>query len=658
MKEDIDSILNSMFRGGRLQLGSKEQQSAEKRAREIVQNGSLQEEIDDLTKEVQAEIGGLQKRLQEDKIPVSEPVCNRGSEQDLKQAFETAQKETAREVLGQENFLSALTLALRRPFVMDSEEQKPLGKGAVIGPKGTGKHTALRTMCASLARQGVLKNGKVEFLSLSRYGEEKGEKAFLQDLYSALKSGAALLVFEDCEGAPLTVLNGVTRLFLTGELPLSGRYAQQKGMLVDTGSALVPNAVSSLRADGRYLLLLTHSSLTKLSDTFGAAFLDALDDICETEPFSPEALLSLCDRALQSLCDRCRKKLGFSLTYRNEEKVLLAQSYQREEGVPSLFRETEGLFRALSEYRLKNEKAEEQAVLTVREGRLAIQTAEKVWITQKGESSSHIAIEAVQKELSEIVGLEPVKEYILSLEDHFKIQQLRKEKGLKTSALSMHMIFTGNPGTGKTTVARIVSRYLKAIGVLEGGQLIEVSRGDLVGKYVGHTAPLTQKALESALGGVLFIDEAYSLYRGRDDSFGLECIDTLVKGMEDHRENLLVILAGYSEEMEEFLTANSGLRSRFPNVIEFPDYTAEELLEITKSIVKGKGYRLDPACEGPLLRYYENAQRQDSRKNGNGRMARNKVEEAVLACSRRVAGEMDLEPDLELLLLEDFSLEA
>ena len=256
-----------------------------------------------------------------------------------------------------------------------------------------------------------------------------------------------------------------------------------------------------------------------------------------------------------------------------------------------------------------------------------------------------------------IVGLAKIKEYILSLEDNFKIQQLRREKGLKAESPSMHMIFTGNPGTGKTTVARLVSRYLKAIGVLSGGQLVEVTRADLVGQYVGHTAPLTQKAIQSALGGVLFVDEAYSLYRGEQDSFGLEAIDTLVKGMEDHRDQLLVILAGYSMEMEEFLTANSGLRSRFPNIIEFPDYTAQELLDITKSIVKSKGYRLDESCDAPLRAYYEEQQSQgDPRTNGNGRMARNKVEEAVLACSRRNVKLPPEEQDLELLLPEDFGL--
>ena len=198
------------------------------------------------------------------------------------------------------------------------------------------------------------------------------------------------------------------------------------------------------------------------------------------------------------------------------------------------------------------------------------------------------ALDAIRAEINELVGLAPVKEYVFGLADNLQVQQRRAAAGLKTASLSMHMIFTGNPGTGKTTIARLVARYLKAIGALKGGQLVEVTRADLVGRYTGHTAPLTNSVIESALGGVLFIDEAYSLYRGEQDSFGLEAIDTLVKGMEDHRDELVVILAGYTREMETFLTANSGLASRFPNRIEFPDYTAVELLQITQVLAKNK----------------------------------------------------------------------
>ena len=264
-------------------------------------------------------------------------------------------------------------------------------------------------------------------------------------------------------------------------------------------------------------------------------------------------------------------------------------------------------------------------------------------------------MEEIRKELNDLVGLAPVKEYVFGLADNIQVQQRRAAAGLKTASLSMHMIFTGNPGTGKTTIARLVAKYLKAIGALKGGQLVEVSRGDLVGRYTGHTAPLTNSVIQSALGGVLFIDEAYSLYRGEQDSFGLEAIDTLVKGMEDHRDELVVILAGYTREMETFLTANSGLASRFPNKIEFPDYTADELLDITNVLARGKGYRLAESCTEPLRGYYERRQTEDARTAGNGRLARNTLEKAIFNQSRRLVAEPAAE--LDVILPSDLELQ-
>lgn len=264
-------------------------------------------------------------------------------------------------------------------------------------------------------------------------------------------------------------------------------------------------------------------------------------------------------------------------------------------------------------------------------------------------------LESVKSELDSIVGLAEIKEYILSLEEYYSVQKKRRDEGLKASEVSKHMIFTGNPGTGKTTIARIISRYLKAIGVLSGGQLVEVSRADLVGKYVGHTAPLTNQVIQSAIGGVLFIDEAYSLYRGKDDSFGLEAIDTLVKGIEDNRDNLIVILAGYSNEMDEFLTANSGLKSRFPNVINFPDYSGEELLGIADLTAKSKGYVLDEGVKPALLAYFNAVQATKAKDAGNGRLVRNKIEDAILNQSRRLV--KDTSADLSTLISEDFELD-
>lgn len=678
MKNDIDSILDSMFRGGRLHMKSstpEEKQEDEtplspaaqdaQRSLEAVNrvgdslSESLQASLERLTQEARADMADLERHLRQDGVDTQKTVHNSGDPVDLDMAFQVARQEAGVLVLGQDEFLDSLLIAFKRPFVAGSKEGVPLCRAAVLGPHGTGRHSALQCITASLGRQGVLKSPKTTFLDLSRYATPESGKLFVQDLYAALKSGASTLVLEHWEHCHTSVLTMVTALFREGEVPLPSRYAEQKGMLVEIGTALVPGAVSTLSAGGKYLFLLTDQPASKLADAFGVPFLSALDDQCATRPFTRESLEEIARRQLEDLVERCGRQLRMTMTFGDAEVKTLADTFTPDQGAWALQEGADRLYRALSEEKLRKSLGPVEGRILAKEGTLEAEYSQggmTLWVGQKDTGKTQAAaVAAVKQELSQIVGLQPVKDYILSLEDNFKIQQLRRERGLKADSPSMHMIFTGNPGTGKTTVARLVSRYLKAIGVLEGGQLVEVTRGDLVGQYVGHTAPLTQKAIQSALGGVLFIDEAYSLYRGRDDSFGLEAIDTLVKGMEDHRDDLIVILAGYSREMEEFLTANSGLRSRFPNLIEFPDYTAEELVEITKSIVKGKGYRLDPACQAPLLAYYQRQQQEgDPRVNGNGRMARNKVEEAVIACSRRNVRAPEEQRDLELLLPEDF----
>lgn len=695
MKNDIDAILNSMFRNGRLQVkgasGEKEKDPLEAAQQNVGQtaesldaalqnanragvaldavrresgalSGSLEESILQLTQETQAQMQDLERRLQEDGVARAS-VQNGGNPEELLAAIDTAAKETSQKVLGQEEFVAALAIAFKRPFVAGTKPEAPLCKGVVMGKKGTGRHTALETFTSSLGRQGVVKSPKSIVLDLSAYSAPGSEKLFYQDLFAALKSGASTLILQGEKSCHPSVLPLVSALFREGEIPLPGRYAEQKGMLVDIGTALVPGAVSSLCAGGRYLFLLTEEGEEDLIDLFGAPFLAALDDVCQTGPFSEEALEKIGERELEALARRASRQLEITLTYTDAEKKAMAKAWSPSEGAASIVAQGEALFKALSEEKLRKGFGPVKGRIKAEQGKLTLEyelNGETHALGGRENSTGaarEAALEAVKEELSEIVGLQEIKEYILSLEDHFKIQQLRKEKGLRSESPSMHMIFSGNPGTGKTTVARLCAKYLKALGILQGGQLVEVTRADLVGRYVGHTAPLTQKAVESALGGVLFIDEAYALYRGKDDSFGLEAIDTLVKAMEDNRDRLVVILAGYSREMEEFLSANSGLRSRFPHIIEFPDYTPQELWKITQSVVKGKGYRMSPACEKPLLRFYEERQSQgDPRTNGNGRMVRNKVEEAIVACSGRNLRASEEQRDLELLLPEDFGL--
>ncbi|KGK83927.1 stage V sporulation protein K [Desulfosporosinus sp. HMP52] len=231
-------------------------------------------------------------------------------------------------------------------------------------------------------------------------------------------------------------------------------------------------------------------------------------------------------------------------------------------------------------------------------------------------------------ELESFIGLVIVKRLIRDLQAFVEIQRRRSQEKLIAEPLVLHMIFKGNPGTGKTTVARIVGRLFKEMGVLQKGHIIECERADLVGEYIGHTAQKTRDQLKKALGGVLFIDEAYSLARGGEKDFGKEAIDALVKAMEDNKDNLVLILAGYSQEMDWFLQTNPGLRSRFPIHIDFPDYTIEELLAIGKMMFKSRQYELTLAAED-TLRFHLQTLLSSHRYAGNARLVRNLVEKTI-----------------------------
>ena len=246
-------------------------------------------------------------------------------------------------------------------------------------------------------------------------------------------------------------------------------------------------------------------------------------------------------------------------------------------------------------------------------------------------------LDTLLAELDELVGLETVKKEVKSLINLIKVRRLREEAGLPNAAMSLHMVFLGNPGTGKTTVARLMSALYAAIGVLSKGQLVEVDRAGLVAGFVGQTALKTQEVIKSALGGVLFIDEAYSLASGGENDFGREAIETLLKGMEDHRDDLVVIVAGYDEPMERFIDSNPGLESRFNRYMYFPDYTGAELMEIYRGRCEKSGYVLTPEAEEYAVQYFEQLYENRGPNFGNGRDVRNRFEDMVVRQADRVS---------------------
>ncbi|MDP9751846.1 stage V sporulation protein K [Thermoanaerobacter pentosaceus] len=248
--------------------------------------------------------------------------------------------------------------------------------------------------------------------------------------------------------------------------------------------------------------------------------------------------------------------------------------------------------------------------------------------------------EEALKELNSLIGLNKVKEIIQEIYAFSQLQIKRKKEGLATEPIVLHMIFKGNPGTGKTTVARILGKLLKSIGVLEKGHVVEVERADLVGEYIGHTAHRVRENVKKALGGILFVDEAYSLARGGEKDFGKEAIDTLVKEMEDNRNKFILILAGYKHEMEYFLNTNPGLRSRFPIQIDFPDYTIDELLQIAELMLKNRQYKLTESAKRKLMKIL--IRNDNSREMGNARLVRNIIERAIRKQAVRVLNKINI----------------
>lgn len=308
-------------------------------------------------------------------------------------------------------------------------------------------------------------------------------------------------------------------------------------------------------------------------------------------------------------------------------------------------------------YRLSSIVAKADGRITEEEAAWLSQLVSTTGMDEREEKPEEEATDNPTAELNSLIGLESVKKEVISLSNFIKMKQMREAKGLKAPSISYHCVFTGNPGTGKTTVARILASIFKELGILKRGHLVETDRSGLVAEYVGQTAVKTNKIIDSALDGVLFIDEAYTLVGGQND-YGMEAIATLLKRMEDDRDRLIVILAGYSNEMEEFINSNPGLRSRFNRYIKFPDYSAAELFDIFQLNVDKNEYEMTEEAKEYLTSRLEDVVSRKSNDFGNARYVRNYFELSIEHQANRLASDVDLDASkLSELTIEDVIIE-
>ena len=592
----------------------------------------------------------LKKQMESDldvKLDVPETVTVGKASKDV---FDKIKKEMKDEIISQDEAIDNLVNGFNRPYITGYDPRLIRNTVFIYGPKGSGRHLLVETALKKLKAKGLVIDEGIYTLDMKRYSSASSESIFIQDLYAGLNSREAVILVENFEEANVVFNRMLSELSLNGSIVLAKRYTLNKNQLVEASTALNKQIVDTLNGNNKTLIFISEKGTNKLLDIYGKSFVENIRDIVKTVSLNNEEIKEICLKMVNDFELKAERQIEIDVQIDNSYVDYLISSYEPGKGVYSIKPILDKTYDLLVDAALKEDKLE--VIRLKYNGSVFIEFNNKSMELKLDDSE--IQRKEIEEELNDIVGLDEVKTYLNSLEQHLKISKLRAKKGLKTAEVSKHMIFTGNPGTGKTTIARIVSKMMKVAGVLENGQLVEVSRSDLVGKYVGHTAPLTMSVVNSALGGVLFIDEAYSLYRGKDDSFGLEAIDTLVKAMEDHRDDLIVILAGYKKEMESFLDANSGLKSRFANIINFPDYTGEQMLQIAQNIAIGKDYVIDEEASAKLLEYFTIVQSKEDSTSGNGRLARNVVEAAILKQSRRVL--MDENADISLLKQEDFDV--
>ena len=559
-----------------------------------------------------------------------------------KEKFNNIEKTLRNELIGQDNFVLELCNYFEKKIENDNK-----GNIFLLGGKDTGKKSAIELLVNELNKEGLFKNNIIDEIDLNTYNFNLGYNAFITDLYNVLNSDSELVIFKDFNKASDEILKMLSNLYPKTCLMLNGSYVIRNEFLVEAEKEEL-GSIDNFICHEKFFVFTSNEDGIQLNKLFNDEFINRAF-VLYTEELSTEDREKVVAREFNKAIDSLGEfKIDFIFNQdENKYKNLISflnSNYKSDSSLRLREYIAYEIYKPLKKFILSEEIKEGHSII------LYLENEEIYCETEKGtfklSKYQTATLEEVKYKLKSIIGMKQLKDFMNSIENNYKVQKIREKLGLKTSKMSLNMIFAGNAGTGKTNAARVTFEYLNALGLLKKGIFKEVSKADFVTENIEEAAGRTIEIIESAIGGVLFIDEAYSLCENEDDKMGKEIVNALLKGIEDNREDLIVILAGYEKDMDRFLEFNSGLKSRFPNTIVFEDYNPNEMYEIAVNIAKSKGYRISADVKDELIELFVRNQTLEKNDLGNARFVRNVVDNAILDASKEYMSNSSKKIDL------------
>ncbi|GAB4074620.1 hypothetical protein GCM10028778_21230 [Barrientosiimonas marina] len=576
-----------------------------------------------------------------------------------KQILRGVEQDVYKMIYGQEDLIDSLSQLLQKSLLTSEFIYQYKEAALISSPKSRGVQTTLSVFFDTLYQYDLIDSNALQVIDLAQYNaDENIVEMFFVDIYNAFMGKSKVTLFKNVDQCPIDLIAHLNSIVSEGRIYLDGRYIYQNGVLVKVNQMLAADSFDSIEATEQYLFFYTYNKLEKALDIFTESSRSKLTYTLTLPALEDKDVQSLFRSMMDDCIETIKTNLGITIQYDPDQFTGMINHYFDEGGAASLKAAVNQIYQALNQFFISAVNQVEDRTFELR--------YDNHQVMLKDEEETHILLavkqtgenlQAIQERIEQLIGLQEVKTSLKDLQDYVVNRKKREAKGDQSEKLPLHFLFKGNPGTGKTMVARLIADYLKAIDFLSEDRLIEVDRSDLVGQYVGHTAVKTKQKINSAMGGVLFIDEAYSLANGDENDFGREAIATLVKAMEDYKDNLVVIFAGYPNEMDELLKVNPGLQSRITQTFYFSDYTNDELVQIALNHALSQGYLIDTEAREQLLSFFEQHQIKGKTDGGNGRLARQTVEYAIKKQAARLANTDVSEKEMDTLHLEDFGFE-